>query len=70
MVSSIQILGRLSARIRRHGFVALLLGTATLAGCGQKGPLFLPVLPVVPATATPTTINPAAVPASPASAPP
>ncbi|MCJ7798683.1 MAG: lipoprotein [Polaromonas sp.] len=69
MVSLIQILGRLHARIRRYGFVSILAGAATLAGCGQKGPLFLPVLPVVPATATPTTINPATVPSSPASTP-
>jgi predicted small lipoprotein YifL len=70
MVFSIQILGRLHDRIRRYGFVSLLAGAAMLAGCGQKGPLFLPVLPVVPATATPTSINPATVPTSPASAPP
>ncbi|MBT9476926.1 lipoprotein [Polaromonas sp.] len=76
MVFSIQILGRLHALTRRHGLVVLVAGAATLAGCGQKGPLFLPVPPVVPAaataTATPVTTpaNPAPTPASPASAPP
>ncbi len=35
--------------------LALLLGTAALSGCGQKGPLFLPVPPkVAPALQTDT----------------
>ncbi|MDO8458400.1 MAG: lipoprotein [Burkholderiaceae bacterium] len=72
MVFSIQILGRLHALTRWHGLVALVAGAATLAGCGQKGPLFLPVPPVVPAAAAlvTTPANPAPTPASPASAPP
>jgi len=70
MVFSIQILGRLHALTRRYGLVALMAGAATLAGCGQKGPLFLPVPPVVPAAAISPNVNPAPAPASPASAPP
>ena len=52
MVFSVQILGRLRAAGVRHGLVmsmlALLLGTAVLSGCGQKGPLFLAVPPKAP----------------------
>ena len=29
-------------------FIALAVFTAALAGCGQKGPLFLPVPPIAP----------------------
>ncbi|HAL39663.1 MAG TPA: hypothetical protein DCP03_16780 [Polaromonas sp.] len=73
MVFSVQILGRLHAFALRHGLVAVVVGAAALAGCGQKGPLFLPVPPKVPPASIPTHVNPAtapavAVPASPASA--
>ncbi|MDQ3058103.1 MAG: lipoprotein [Pseudomonadota bacterium] len=44
----------------RHGLFAALLGAAALAGCGQKGPLFLPVPPQVPVNATPAAPAPAA----------
>jgi len=49
MVFSHRILGRLARVISRHGLVALVAGAATLSGCGQKGPLFLPVPPQAPA---------------------
>ena len=52
MVFSLRILGRLHALRRRHGLAALVIGAAVLAGCGQKGPLFLPVPPKV----TPSTV--------------
>jgi predicted small lipoprotein YifL len=61
MVSSAQILGRVRNPAFRHGLAAIVVGAALLAGCGQKGPLYLPVPPKVPAAATPTT--PAAPPA-------
>ncbi|MGV8803890.1 MAG: LPS translocon maturation chaperone LptM [Polaromonas sp.] len=48
MVFSVQILGRLRAASAHHGLAALLLCTAALSGCGQKGPLFLPVPPKAP----------------------
>ena len=47
MVFSPRILGRLRASQRQHGLAALVIGAAVLAGCGQKGPLFLPVPPKV-----------------------
>lgn len=31
--------------LRRRGLLALLLGTAVLAGCGRKGDLYLPDQP-------------------------
>jgi len=39
--------------MRRHIVPAslLLLGLGLLAGCGQKGPLFLPARPALPASA-------------------
>lgn len=40
----------------------LLLGTGLLAGCGQKGPLFLPIKPAAPASAM--TSSPAPTPAT------
>ncbi|WP_457279738.1 LPS translocon maturation chaperone LptM [Polaromonas sp. P5_D5] len=66
MVSSAQILGRIRASASRYGLAAIVVGVALLAGCGQKGALYLPVPPKVPATAT--TAPPAAAPATPASA--
>jgi len=77
MVSShhswLQILGRLRAFVSRHGLVAVVVGAAALAGCGQKGPLFLPPPPKSPTAAATTAVNPGAaatavVPAAPASA--
>jgi len=53
MVSSAQILGRRRNPALRHGLAAIVAGTALLAGCGQKGPLYLPVPPKVPAAARP-----------------
>lgn len=42
------------ARMRRHiVFAALLLGFGLLAGCGQKGPLYLPPPKSVVATPAP-----------------
>jgi len=72
MVLSSQILGRLRAGVQSHGCVAVLAGAMMLAGCGQKGPLFLPLPPIAsPVTAkTNSGVIPKAVtPASPASAP-
>ncbi|MFC5521288.1 LPS translocon maturation chaperone LptM [Polaromonas jejuensis] len=72
MVFSLQILGRLRPVALRHGLVAVVVGAAALAGCGQKGPLFLPVPPKVPAalaTTTPAAPPAVAAPAPPASAP-
>jgi len=73
MVSSAQILGRRRNPALRHGLVAIVAGAALLAGCGQKGPLYLPVPPKVPAAARPaqpaTTLPEApTAPALPASA--
>ena len=56
MVFSLRILGRLAAVVSRLGFVALVAGTAALSGCGQKGPLFLPVPPkALPAVTLPNS---------------
>jgi len=73
MVFSHRILGRLSALAGWHGLVAAVVGVAALAGCGQKGPLFLPVPPQVPpplaTSPSPAQAPPAAmVPTPPASA--
>jgi predicted small lipoprotein YifL len=61
-----QILGRLHAAFLRHGLAVLLpaalLGLTGLSGCGQKGPLFIPVPPVAAAAAPP--VMPAALPAA------
>ncbi|TAN02888.1 MAG: hypothetical protein EPN36_15380 [Rhodanobacteraceae bacterium] len=54
----------------RHHVVSaslLLLGFGLLAGCGQKGPLYLPTKPVAPAAAA-STPAPAATAAKPATA--
>ncbi|NMM08232.1 lipoprotein [Polaromonas sp.] len=59
MVSSHRILGRVHAASLRQGLVAAVMSAAALAGCGQKGPLFLPVPPVLPA---PTTTAPISAP--------
>ncbi|MEO7886160.1 MAG: lipoprotein [Polaromonas sp.] len=64
MVSSPQILGRIPPSGSRYSLAAIVVGMALLAGCGQKGALYLPVPPKVPATAT----TPAAAPVAPASA--
>ncbi|HJP98951.1 MAG TPA: lipoprotein [Rhodanobacteraceae bacterium] len=55
--------------MRRHLVSAslLLLGAGLLAGCGQKGPLFLP--PTKPATPAPATSTPPPAPASSVPAP-
>ncbi len=50
--------------------VAAILATALgLAGCGQKGPLYLLPTPVVPPAATPAPVTPAADSATPTSPP-
>jgi len=51
-------------RMRRHVITAslLLLGAGLLAGCGQKGPLFLP--PTKPATPPPASSAQQPAPAS------
>jgi|GEM_PF-886891 len=74
MVSSAQILGRRRNPALRYGLAAIVAGTALLAGCGQKGPLYLPVPPKVPGVVSPppaqtsTTLpeTPAAATATPA----
>jgi predicted small lipoprotein YifL len=55
----------------RHRYFAaplLLLGFGLLAGCGQKGPLYLPTKAAAPASAasTPAATTSAAKPAGPA----
>ncbi|WP_431095132.1 LPS translocon maturation chaperone LptM [Polaromonas aquatica] len=67
MVSSAQILGRIRLSASRYGLAAVVVGAALLAGCGQKGALFLPVPPKVPPAPTATT-PPSVTPALPASA--
>ena len=70
MIFSVRILGRLQAVALRHGLAAVVVGAAALAGCGQKGPLFLPVPPkVLPAPLSASPAPPAVLtPAAPASA--
>lgn len=51
-----------------RAFAAALLAALLLAGCGQKGPLYLP--DKKPAAVTPPPATPAAVPATPAPAQP
>jgi predicted small lipoprotein YifL len=46
--------------------VAAILATALgLAGCGQKGPLYLLPTPIVPPAATPAPATPAQIPPAP-----
>jgi len=70
MVFSLRILGRLAPLVRRPAPALLLAGAALLAGCGQKGPLFLPVPPraLPPVATTPGAIQTPTVPTAPASA--
>jgi predicted small lipoprotein YifL len=51
---------------------AILASAALLAGCGQKGPLYLPVVPAGPGAAAqaPAATTPVFIPQPPASAPP
>ncbi|WP_309828618.1 LPS translocon maturation chaperone LptM [Paracidovorax wautersii] len=50
--------------------IALVWGAAVVAGCGQRGPLYLPTEPAAAQRATlPQTLNPAPTAASPAAAP-
>ncbi|MES2189301.1 MAG: lipoprotein [Pseudomonadota bacterium] len=42
MVFSSQILGLKQSTSSRHGLALTVLALSALAGCGQKGPLFLP----------------------------
>ncbi|WP_411877437.1 LPS translocon maturation chaperone LptM [Polaromonas sp. YR568] len=61
MVSSAQILGRVRNPALRYGLAAIVAGTALLAGCGQKGPLYFPVPPRIPgAPALPSLTTPPA----------
>jgi predicted small lipoprotein YifL len=55
-------------RMRRHLASAslLLLGAGLLAGCGQKGPLFLP--PPKPVTPPPASSTPSSLPSPPVAA--
>ncbi len=69
MIFPVQILGRLYAAVSRHGLAAVVLGAAALAGCGQTGPLFLPVPPKVPPAPPVSTGLPAVSPAVAAPAP-
>ncbi|WP_196863000.1 MULTISPECIES: lipoprotein [unclassified Polaromonas] len=69
MVFSYRILGRLAHVVARHGFVGIVAVAATLSGCGQKGPLFLPVPPQAPPLAMSPSLSSLAAPATaPASA--
>jgi len=69
MVSSVQILGRSRNPAFRHGLAAIVVGATLLTGCGQKGPLYLPVPPRVPAAAPALSTPPATtLPEAPAAA--
>ncbi|MBW8720419.1 MAG: lipoprotein [Polaromonas sp.] len=59
MVSSVQILGRVRNPALRYGLAAIVVGVSLLAGCGQKGPLYLPVPPKIPGVAAPAPSTPA-----------
>lgn len=66
-----QILGCLDLAFLRQGLAILLpmslLGLIGLSGCGQKGPLFIPVPPVTASAMNPSqpaVLQPAAAPAS------
>ncbi|MBC7600737.1 MAG: lipoprotein [Polaromonas sp.] len=67
---SFRILGRTARVSYLHGLCGFalaatgVLGVASLAACGQKGPLFMPPPPRIPATG-----QTAGAPATPASAP-
>ncbi|MFC6282629.1 MULTISPECIES: LPS translocon maturation chaperone LptM [Polaromonas] len=67
MVFSFQILGRQPSASWRHGLAFAVLGLSGLAGCGQKGPLFLPP-PVKPVPAVSAPQPAVVAPALPASA--
>jgi predicted small lipoprotein YifL len=55
----------------RRWLALAVLGAAVLAGCGQKGALFLPTGDAASGRASlPQTLSPAPAPAAPASAPP
>jgi predicted small lipoprotein YifL len=60
MVSSAQILGRRRNPAFRHGLALIVVCTTLLTGCGQKGPLYLPVPPKVPAAVPPVLSTPPA----------
>ncbi|MBK5207559.1 MAG: lipoprotein [Polaromonas sp.] len=68
MIFPAQILGRLHAFVRSHGLAAVVVGAAALAGCGQKGPLLLPVPPKMPPAPLTTSTTAVPAPAAPASA--
>jgi len=68
MVSSVQILGRRRNPAFRHGLAAVVVGAVLLAGCGQKGPLYLPVPPKVPAPPALSTQPATSLPEAPAAA--
>ncbi|WP_081583576.1 LPS translocon maturation chaperone LptM [Noviherbaspirillum massiliense] len=58
--------------LSRPGLLAIAVSLSLLAGCGQKGPLFLPkpqpdktaTPPAIPAPASPATATPSDTPAS------
>jgi len=68
MVFSHRILGRLAALASKHGFAVVFTSAAALSGCGQKGPLFLPVVPQAPPLKMSPNLLPAPAVSAPASA--
>ncbi|MES2912099.1 MAG: lipoprotein [Pseudomonadota bacterium] len=68
MVSSPQILGSAQSTSSRHGLVLAALALCALAGCGQKGPLFLPTIPTPPVLNVSVPQTPVVAPQVPASA--
>ncbi|WP_332775010.1 lipoprotein [Polaromonas sp.] len=71
MFALLQILGRLRAFVAGHGLAAVVVSLGALAilpGCGQKGPLFLPVPKPAPTAQTGTAAPAAIAPAPPTSA--
>ena len=65
MVFSPQILGPLQTTTPTHGLAALVVASALMTGCGQKGPLFIATPPAAPAAAA---VNPAPAVTAPAPA--
>ncbi|MES2509671.1 MAG: lipoprotein [Pseudomonadota bacterium] len=66
MVFSSQILGLVQSTSSRHGLATVVIALSALAGCGQKGPLYYGVPPVVQAAPAPLPQSAVVQPAMPA----